>query len=163
MTDFIDFRNDVSSVSIARTSYTIRDKVGNFQSHSQEGISDDVLLGHLYAKGFKISDVKELARLHGPDEYETECIVISDILAYFEIASQRIIDIMPMVFEVVFAREFESELRKTLISKLNLLGDKGTETCAEYTRDTEYIRQKREKLIDGKKVLLEAMQILRTS
>src|SRR5271169_1671228 len=85
------------SARISRTSNTIRDKSGNFRSISQDKVTEDVLVGHLYAKGYMISDSKQLALLHGPDEFVTELTVISDIWAYFEIASKRAMDIMPML------------------------------------------------------------------
>lgn len=164
MIDFAHHRNQRnSSVNIARTSHTIRDTYGTYSSISQDGISDDALIGHLAVKGYRISDTRQLALLHGPDEYETELSVISDVWAYFDIASKRMIDIMPMVFEVVFAREFGRELRNVLTSELKLVGKVGTETCAMYTQDAEDVHQKRAKLTEDEFILLHALQILRAA
>src|SRR5436853_508440 len=81
----------------------------------------NILIGHLKAKGFGVTDVKELARLHGPDEYENELSVVSDVWAYFEIASKRVLDNVSMIFEVLFAQGFEKELRIRLTSDLKLV------------------------------------------
>ena len=160
--DFIHYRNQSnSSARISRTIHTMRDGSGNFRSISQDEVSDDVLVGHLYSKGYKISDRKQLARLHEPDEYETELTVVSDIWAYFDIASNRVIDIMPMIFEVLFARGSGRELHKVLTSELKLVGDQGPENCARYAQDAENTHWKRVKLTDHKNILLQALQILR--
>lgn len=161
-TEFAHRRNQKkSSASISRTSHTIRDGSGNFQSISQNSITEDVLVGHLNAKGYKITDAKQLARLHGPDEYETELTVISDVWAYFDIASKRIIDIMPMLFEVVFARDLGRELQNDLTSDLKLVGRQGVQNCESYARDDEDVHQRRMKLTEDRKILLKALEILR--
>lgn len=161
MIEFSHHRNqNNSSARISRTSHTIRDGTGNFRSISQNEVADDVLLGHLCARGYPISDVKQLALLHGPDEYETELSVISDVWAYFEISSKRIIDIMPMLFEVVFARDFGRELGNLLTSELNLVGKQGEPTCARFTRDAEDVHVRRVKLIEEQGILRQALQIL---
>lgn len=164
MIEFAHHRNQNNpSACISRTSHTIRDGTGNFRSISQNEVADDVLLGHLCARGYPISDLKQLALLHGPDEYDTELSVISDVWAYFEISSTRIIDIMPMLFEVVFARDFGRELRDVLTSKLNLVGKQGERTCARVTRDAEDVHVRRVKLTEDKGILSQALQILGTS
>src|SRR5215471_13034067 len=61
MTEFAHYRNqNNSSARTSRTSHTIRDGSGNFQSISQNTVTEDALVGHLYAKGYKITDVKQL-------------------------------------------------------------------------------------------------------
>jgi hypothetical protein len=164
MIDIAHHRNqNNSSARVSRTSHTIRDGTGSFKSISQDEVTDDVLVGHLYAKGYRISDPKQLARLHGPDGYETELTVISDIWAYFEIASKRIMDIIPMLFQVAFARDFGRELHKVLTSGLKLVGNQGAENCAKFARDSEDVHQRRAKLTEDRRILLLALQILRTS
>ena len=157
MIEFAHRRNQSnSSTRISRTSHTMRDGCGNFRSISQDEVAPVPV-------DYAVADTKQLARLHGPDQYEIELTVISDIWAYFEIASKRIIDIMPMLFEVVFARDFGRELCNVLTSDLKLVGDQGSENCVRYTRDAEDVHQRRMKLTEDKKILLQALQILRTS
>src|SRR5208282_5615724 len=63
--EFTYCRNqNMSSAHISRTTNTVRDGYGHFQSTSHDEVSDDVLIGQLNARGYRISDIKELARLH---------------------------------------------------------------------------------------------------
>ena len=162
ITDFAHLRNGNPSplVPISTSKHTIRDIYGNSQSIRSEGDSDDTLLGLLTAKGYRISSTKQLARLHDPDEYEAELNVISEVLAYFEISSKRIIDVMPMIFETVFARNFQRDIRKVLTSKLGLVGEFGLENCARYVVDEPIVRMKREHLNERKATLSKALEIL---
>jgi len=160
----IDFaharRPPTSPPNISRTSRTSRDNFGNSTSVSHEEMDDGVLLGHLNAKGYKISDIKQLALLDGHGEYEAELNVISGVLAHFDVASNRLTQIIPMIFEGVFARTFERELRDVLAPKLELVGDHGAENCRRYTKDAEDVDQRREKLTRNKQVISEALEIL---
>ena len=159
--EFAHHRNqNNSSARISRTSHTIRDGTGNFGSISQNKVALDVLIGHLCANGYPVTDVKQLALLYGPDEYETELSVIADVWAYFEISSKRIIDIMPMLFEVVFARDFGRELANVLTLKLNLVGKQGEPTCVNVTRDAEDVHVRRVKLTEDQGILSQALKIL---
>jgi len=164
MMSLVHHRNDTNpSARISRTSHTTRDRNGVYNHISQDQITDDVLIGHLSSKGVHISDIKQLARLHGPDEYEDELMVISKVHAYFAVATERMVDIVPMIFEVVFARDFGRELRKVLAQDLNLTGEKGVENCARYTEDAKDVHLQRVKLTEDKSILFKALQILRTS
>jgi len=149
-----------SAKAVTRTSHTLRDGTGNYQSISQDGIADDVLIGHLCARGYPITDPKQLAVLHQSDEYDTELNVIADVQAYFETSSNRVIDYMPMIFEVVFARDFGTELANVLRTKLKLDDSAGVEKCHMVTQDAEDIQIKRTKLTEDKAILAQALQIL---
>jgi hypothetical protein len=104
--------------------------------------------------------MKQLDRLYDPDEYEAELTVISEVLAYFEIASKRIIDVMPMLFETRLAVNFEEDIRKTLAAKLGLVGEFGLENCLRYAVDEPDIRSKREDLNRQKEILSNAFAII---
>jgi hypothetical protein len=103
--------------------------------------------------------LKELSRLHNSDEYEAELGVVSQVLAYFEISSRRIIDVMPMIFETVFVRNFSQEIRKVLISELKLVGDFGLENCIKYAKDEVGI-EIRNDLAEAKEILSRAADFL---
>lgn len=148
---------------VSRTSHTIRDGTGNFRSISQNEVSDDVLLGHLCAKGYPVTDIKQLAPLHGPDKYETELRVMADVLAYFDVSSKRTIDYMFMIFQGLFARYFGRDVRSVLTSKLNLVGKQGEQRCAMVAQDAEDVHFKRVKLIEDRRILSQALKILATS
>jgi hypothetical protein len=137
------------------STHTIKDVYGTSHSVSAKGVGEDVLLSLLTANGYRISDSKQLARLHDPDDYDTELEVIAQVLSYFEISSKRIIDIMPMIFETVFARDFGGELRKELTSNLKLVGESGYETCGRYATEEQEVQRRREEL-DGEKGILSS-------
>ena len=70
---------------------------------------------------------------------------------------------MFMIFEVVFARDFEREVRSVLTSKLNLVGKQGEQRCAMVTQDAEDVYLKRAKLTEDQGILSQALQILASS
>ena len=143
-----------TSSTPASSTYTIRDVSGYSHSITSRGVDEDVLLGLLASKGYRISSPKQLARLHDPGEYVTEIEVICQVLAYFESSSKRIIDIMPMIFETVFASEVVEELREALTSSLKLVGDPGPANCVKYTQDEPAVETEREELLSQKNTLL---------
>lgn len=146
--------------SPSSTTHTIRDTYGSAHSITSHGVDEDVLLSLLTAKGYRITSTKQLARLHDPDEYITELEVISQVLAYFEISSKRIVDVMPMIFETVFACEFGDELRRVLTSNLKLVGDFGVANCVRYTKDEPDVQMKREDFNRRKETLSRASEII---
>jgi hypothetical protein len=97
-----------------------------------------------------------LARIHA-DEYDAELEVISHVAAYFDIASTRIIDSIPQLFETMFASRFAQELEERLTIDLKLLGDGGVDRCKKYVRDEPDIQFNRDKLLREKKILKEAL------
>lgn len=92
-----------------------------------------------------ISDIKQLVRIR-QDEYEPELEVIAHVTAYFDIASKRIVDDIPTLFETKFALTFVKELEKNLHEKLKLVGDSGLENCKRYVRDDPSTQRRREDL-----------------
>jgi hypothetical protein len=104
--------------------------------------SEENLCTVLAAYGIKFSSLKQLARIH-QDEYDPELDVIAHVTAYFDIASKRIIDDVPMIFETSFALTFTDKLEKNLHEKLNIAGSTGLENCQRYVCDEPEIRKKR--------------------
>ena len=161
--EFANARLNDSQISINAASsvtHTVKDIYGSSQSVTSKGVGEDVLLGFLAAKGYGLSSAKQLARLRDPDFYETELSVISQVLAYFEISSQRIMDVMPMIFETVFVLDFEDELRKNLTTSLQLVGNVGLETCRRMAKEEPDIQLRREELNERKKTLLRAATVV---
>ena len=142
------------------STHTIKDIYGTCHSVTAKGVGEDVLLSLLVANGYRISSAKQLARLHDPDYYETELEVISQVLAYFELASQRIMDVVPMIFETVFARDFSHEIRKELTSSLKLVGDFGLENCAKFAKEEPDTQLRREDLNKRKDILSRAVTVV---
>lgn len=149
-----------------RASFMIQDPVTRRHRYlSQEQLSQNAVLNHtmseLMAQGIPITNPKQLARLRPRDEYETEIHLISAVLAYFEIASMRVIEVMPMIFEVVYLQGFEEGLRKKLTVELKLMDrSEGQKICKRYARENEETQENRRMLIEKQRVLMEAKNVL---
>jgi hypothetical protein len=147
LTDFVHQRKAKTTNGQPSSSrHTTRDGHGNSQSIVSRTENEDTLLSFLAANGYPVTSMKELARLHPPDEFEAEISVISETLAYFDISSKRFIDVMPMVFETVFAVDFVEDLRNGLTGRLKLVGESGYENCKKYGADEPAIQGKRQEL-----------------
>jgi len=163
--ELADSRNRLSwpraAFSLA-TQTVLKDRDGNAHSvsSSKNAGGDNELLGLLLARGYPITSLKQLARLHDPDEYEAELDAISRVVAYFEISSKRIIDVMPMIFETAFVCDFADELRRVLISDLELIGERGFETCKSYVKDEPDIQMKRTSYKRLSDILSDAMLVI---
>ncbi len=145
--------------SISST-HTVKDAFGQRHSISTKSVGDDLLLDALRSRGCPLTSVKQLSCLNEVDEFEAELVVVSGILAYFEISSKRIIDIIPMIVEKAFICRFAKELRNVLTSGLGFLGEFGYETCAKYGKDEPEIKIKRQDLERKSEILSEALSIL---
>jgi len=140
--------------------HQIRDIYGGCRAVTAKGVGKDVLFSLLVESGYRVPSAKQLARLRDPDNYEAELEVISQVLAYFELSSQRIMDVMPMIFETVFARDFADEIRKELTSSLRLVGDFGLENCAKFAKEEPDIQLRREDLMARKEILSQAVMVV---
>lgn len=163
--EYIHYRNDKNSPRRGvRATNTIRDQAGFFQSLSHNEVADELIMSQLTAKGIRVTDPKQLALLYPRDEYDSELDVISAVDAYFEIASKRLIDFMPMIFEVVFIQELVKRLRPALTLRLKLADDvEAAKTCQRYAREDDDIHEKRMKITAEREVLLESLEILQAS
>ena len=163
--EYIHYRNDNNSPRRGiRATNTIRDKAGFFQSLSHNEVADELIMSQLTAKGIIITDPKQLALLYPRDECDSELDVISAVDAYFEIASKRLTDFMPMIFEVVFIQELVKRLRHALTLQLKLADDlEAAKTCRRYAREDEDIHEKRMKVTAEREVLLGSLEILHAS
>ena len=149
-----------------RASLMIQDPVTRrrrYLSHEQlsEHAFFNQVMSDLTAHGIQVTNPKQLARLQPRDEYETEIHLISAVLAYFEIASMRVIEVMPMIFEVVYLEGFEEGLRRRLTEKLKLMDKKeGEKICKDYVTENDEAQEKIRTLKQKRMVLMEAMDIL---
>lgn len=148
-----------------RASFTIQDPITRrrrYISHEQlsQHASWNQVMSDLTAQGIQITNPKQLARLQPRDEYETEIHLISAVLAYFEIASMRVIEVMPMIFEVVYLQGFEEGLRRELIEKLKLMDKiEGQEICERYATENDETQEKMRTLTEKRRVLMEAKDV----
>lgn len=110
------------------------------------------------ANGVHLSP-KDLDCLH-VDEFQAELEVISQVLAYFDISSKRLIDEIPLVFETVFVSDFGEQLGKDLTTKLKLVGDMGLEHCTRYCQDESDMESRRRELTRMSTILNEARETI---
>jgi len=121
--------------------------------------TEKFLLDTLSAYGVHISSAKKLMRIH-EDEFEAEMEVVAHVLTYFDIASKRLIDGVPMIFETIFAKGFSVELEKNLIVDLNLVGEGALANCARYVKDDPNIQTRRNELERKQEILHEAARMV---
>jgi hypothetical protein len=160
-TTFAYARNDKMAPGQSSLSrHTVRDFYGNSQSIISKTDNNDALLSLLAANGYPLTSTKGLARLHEADEYHAEINVISETLAYFEISSKRIIDVMPMIFETSFAVEFLETLRTGLTTRLRLVGESGYQHCKKYGVDEPVVERRRVELNGKMKILSDASEVV---
>lgn len=111
--------------------------------------------------GFPVTSSEELSRkLRVPSNYTKELDVISGALAYFEIASQRMIDIVPMRIEQHLVYDFSKSVQEKLEDTLRLTGNGGEERCAVLAVDNPDIELKRNSLHKQREILVKADEIL---
>jgi len=167
MINFLYDRTQVHEHNL-RASFTIQDPVTRRRRYiSHEQLSQNAfwnqVMSDLTAQGIPVTNPKQLARLQPRDEYETEIHLISAVLAYFEIASMRVIEVMPMIFEVVYLDGFEEGLRRRLTEKLKLMDKgKGREICERYTTENDEMQERVRSLTEKQRVLMEAKHALRS-
>ena len=88
---------------------------------------------------------------------------MSRVLAYFEISSKRINDIMPMIFEAAFVCHLAEKFSKVLIVDLKLIGEpSGFETCKRYGTDEPDIQVKRADYRRQAEILSDVMSVIST-
>jgi hypothetical protein len=117
--------------------------------------TDRTLFTVLAAYGVHISDITQLVRIHN-DAYDPELDVGAHVMAYFDIASKRIVDDIPTMFETKFALNFAGDVSKSLHARLGLVGESGFDVCKRYVRDEPATHKKREDLTRHIGILQEA-------
>jgi hypothetical protein len=95
-----------------------------------------------------------------PTAFGEQLRIISQVYTYFSIASRRVIETVPMICEISFAKGFGQQLRKEFTRKLGLLGPDGLEVCTRFAREDTAIGEKRKKLLADKKIVDESLKVL---
>jgi hypothetical protein len=134
-------------------SFTLEDRHGYSREFNATEITLLSVLGHF---GLHLSSAKDLVRIY-VDEYQSELDVIAHVIAYFDISSKRLIDDIPKIFESVFARKFGLELKESLTTKLDLVGDGSLELCSRYIRDEDNVQIQRADLTRQQEILIKAV------
>jgi len=82
----------------------------------------------------------------------TEIGIIAAYLAYFDIAAQRVADVIPIFIEADYLGEICTQLTRTLSKKLGLTGPGAEERCRGLTVEVATVRKQRESLEQRKKM-----------
>jgi hypothetical protein len=94
------------------------------------------------------------------DGAETESFVIANVLAYFEISSKRLIEIIPMICDTSLSLKFVPQLETSFLGMLGIVGPLGSENSEKYLRETSEIRERRQRLRRQLEIVNRAEQIL---
>jgi len=116
-------------------------------------------LGGSAQSGGPLEDLSR--KFQPPGEYTKEYEVISGALAYYQIASQRMIDFVPMRIEHHLVHGFSDAVKEKLVDMLGLLGNGGEERCAELVKMDPKVGRERDTLNQRKEILVHASEILR--
>jgi hypothetical protein len=90
----------------------------------------------------------------------TELRIIANVYSYFEIASKRFIEAVPMICEVGFAKGLGEVLRKQFVKMLGLTGPTGLQTCARFAQEEPATRDRRQLLLRSKRIVEESLKAL---
>ena len=111
--------------------------------------------------GVKFPKMSEIGQFYNEDPAQPLLSIICRATAYFPIASRRIIDVIPMCIENEFWIAFGRALDSRLATKLGLIGRTDIlDVCAKYAADVPEVQKCRRKLMDTKKILEQALEIL---
>lgn len=93
-------------------------------------------------------------------KFATELRIISNVYAYFSIASKRLLETIPMICEIAFAQGLGEKLRKDFTKELKLTGEFGLQNCIKFAQEEPAIRDKRQHLERMKKIVEESFRVL---
>ena len=128
-----------------------------FQKSQSYPATDENFARVLSAYNIPASSPEEIMCLY-TDEYKAELDVLAHVAAYFAIASRRLIDDIPIVFEREFALKFGEYLSDNLTTDLKLLGEAGVVNCQIFVRDEPHIEVRRAYLVRVLGILDEAKE-----
>ena len=111
--------------------------------------------------GVPVQSAEEFLLELGSGKYSKEFHVISGALAYFQVASQRMIDVIPMRIEQHLIYDFAESVKK-LDEILGLVGEGGEKRCKEFMVEDPKVHIERKELQEQKDILVKASEILGT-
>lgn len=114
-----------------------------------------------YMELFEKKKIEVKQKLNVQDnEHEVELRVITNILTYFDVSSNRIIESVPMIFEIVFALGLDEKLEEQLTYDLGLHGAHGPQTCRRYAQEEPINRENRRRWLAMKGKIEESLRLL---
>jgi len=111
--------------------------------------------------GVPVQSAEEFLLELGSGKYSKEFHVISGALAYFQVASQRMIDVIPMRIEQHLIYDFAESVKK-LDEILGLVGEGGEKRCKEFMVEDPKVHIERKEFQEQKDILVKASEILGT-
>jgi len=110
------------------------------QTHLAQILSS---LPHIGITGTQATD---LAKLFPPDPMEPALNIMAGVRAYFQVASKRFTDIVPMAIDHEFVFGVERDIQVTLLKGLGLSGQNGFKIARELIQEPHNIYARREEL-----------------
>jgi hypothetical protein len=93
---------------------------------------------------------------------ESERIILARICTYFELASKRVVEVIPMVVELAFAKGFAERLRKDFLPGLKLHDEGGLERREEFAREDPELQKRRDELKECQRIVDDCLRVLST-
>ncbi|KAH8117944.1 P-loop containing nucleoside triphosphate hydrolase protein [Phellopilus nigrolimitatus] len=107
-------------------------------------------LAKLTELGFSGVTALDLQKLHGPDKYEQELILMAEVRAYFRVAYKRIIDNIPRVIDHEFLHKTRKSMQAALIKELGMGEHNSAQRAAAYLSEEPRYLVRREELLQMK-------------
>jgi Dynamin GTPase effector domain len=96
-----------------------------------------------------------------PQKFQAELTLAALVSAYFHIAAQRLVDLIPMILENELVRTFGDILFEHLEDRLEVVGPNSAEKCAAYIAEDLAIRRERQELQRKIRIFKKAKEKLR--
>jgi hypothetical protein len=93
---------------------------------------------------------------------ESEQIILARVCTYFGLASKRVVEVIPMVVELSFAKGFADRLRQNFLGRLKLHDEGGKERCEEYAREDPDLQRRRDELEECQRIVDDCLRVLNT-
>jgi hypothetical protein len=93
---------------------------------------------------------------------ESEQTILARVCTYFELASKRVVEVIPMVVELSFAKGFADRLRKDFLPRLKVHDEGGKERCEEFAREDPELQKRRDELVECQRIVDDCLRVLNT-
>jgi Dynamin GTPase effector domain len=94
------------------------------------------------------------------DGADTELVVISNICAYFDVSSKRLIEVVPMICDTSLSLKLVNELKNSFMKQLGIGGASGLENCQRFLQEDPDVRERKQILRRQQEIVNRAEQIL---
>jgi len=89
-----------------------------------------------------------------------ESFIIAAVFTYFDIASKRLIEAVPVICRCAFAQSIGERLQKDLVAELGLIGDSGLQTWAKFAQEEPARRDQKQWLLRSKIIVEKSLRLL---